>query len=320
MAFQIGTLTLPNNTFYSSLAGCSDYPFRKMAVRHRPGLVFCEMVKIDPLVRLDFETFRLLDFDKDMHPIGAQICGSDPKLAGEAAKIIEDLGFDLVDLNCGCPVDKITRDGCGSAMLKNPERIGEMLAEMVAAVRIPVTVKIRVGWDEKTICAPEITCIAEEAGAAAIAVHGRTRQQGYRGKANWGVIKDCVEVAKKIKVIGNGDLFHAEDVLKRMEETGCDAVLVSRGTLGQPWIAEDVRLLAKGLDLPKRNFRRALLDHLEFMIAYETERRVIINMRRIGCWYLKGRRSRDFRAAITRVESLQEIREIIDKFMVEEAS
>ena len=144
-----------------------------MTSRFRPGLIYCEMVKMEALTRYDTGTFRLLDYDKSMHPIGAQIVGSNPKLAGHAAQIIEELGFDVVDLNCGCPVDKVTKDGSGSGLLKEPEKIGEIIANMVAAVSIPVTVKIRAGWEEGRIAAADITEIAEKAGAKAITIHGQ---------------------------------------------------------------------------------------------------------------------------------------------------
>lgn len=236
--FQFGSAKLPNNIFYAPLAGCSDFPFRQMSARYRPGLMYCEMVKMEALVRYDQNTFHILDYEKEMHPIGGQVVGSNPKIAGQAAKIIEDLGFDVVDLNCGCPVDKVTKDGSGSGMLKTPQLIGEMLANMVAAVKIPVTVKIRAGWDEEHITAPEITKIAEEAGAQAIAIHARTRKQAYKGDANWDYIKACKQVAKKIMVIGNGDVFDADAAKRMFEYTGCDVVLVSRGTMGAPWIVE----------------------------------------------------------------------------------
>ena len=166
-----------------------------------------------------------------------------------AARIVEDLGFDVVDFNCGCPVDKVTKDGSGSGMLKNPELIGEMIASMVAAVKIPVTVKIRTGWDERHINAPEITAIAEKAGAKAICIHGRTREQGYSGHANWDHIRACKEVAKNIHVIGNGDVFDAPSALRMFQTTGCDAILLSRGTMGQPWIIEDIYRALEGLPL-----------------------------------------------------------------------
>ena len=217
--------------------------------------MFCEMVKMEALLRKVPGTYQMLEYSEEMRPIGGQICGSNIELAGPCAKVIEELGFDVVDLNCGCPVDKITKDGSGSGMLKNPERIGDMIAEMVAAVRIPVTLKVRAGWDEASINAAQITQIAEKAGAKAIFVHGRTRQQAYKGPANWDHIKACKEVATTIQVIGNGDVFTAEAALKMFAETGCDGVLVSRGTMGQPWIVDDIRRALQG-EGSERGFRR----------------------------------------------------------------
>lgn len=321
--FTLGLCKLPNNIFYAPLAGCSDFPFRQMTARYRPGLLFCEMVKMDALIRHDRGTFHILDYDRSMHPIGGQLCGSNPRIAGKAARIIEDLGFDVLDLNCGCPVDKITKDGSGSGMLKNPGLIGDVIANMVAAVKIPVTVKIRAGWDESSINAAEITQIAEQAGAKALCVHGRTRAQAYKGPANWDYIKNCKEVAKNIKIIGNGDLFDAESVKRMFEYTGCDAVLISRGTLGQPWIVEDVIMLLSGQPTIDRNFdhcRQALYEHFLYTMAYQPPRRVAIEMRRVGCWYLKkSPYTRSFREQISRAESPEVIRDLILNFQFQAA-
>lgn len=316
--FFIGTAQLPNNILYAPLAGCSDLPFRSMACRYRPGIIYCEMIKIDALVRNDAHTYRLLDYSPDMHPIGAQICGSKPKIAAAAAKIVEDLGFDVIDFNCGCPVDKVTKDGSGSGMLKNPELIGEVLCEVMAAVKIPVTVKIRAGWDEQTINASLITQIAEKAGAKAIAIHGRTRAQGYKGPANWDYIRACVEVAKEIKVIGNGDVFNAESALKMFQYTGCDAVLVSRGTMGQPWIAEDIIRLLNGLPAIERGvavIREALIEHFESIIRYQNEKQSLLDFRRVGCWYLKRcEGARVLRMQLNKASSTSEVFSLIDEF------
>lgn len=176
--FQLGNLTLPSNIFCAPLAGCSDFPFRKMTTSYQPGLVFCEMVKMDALVRYDPHTLRMLDYEGGMHPIGAQLCGSKAHLAAKSARIIEELGFDVVDLNCGCPVDKVTKDGSGSGLLKNPELVGEIIANMVSAVKIPVTVKVRAGWDEGSLNAAEITAIAEK---QALKLFVCTAGQGSRG-------------------------------------------------------------------------------------------------------------------------------------------
>jgi len=316
--FQLGNLVLPNNIFYAPLAGCSDLPFRRMSLLYKPGLVFCEMVKMDALVRHDANTYRILDFEGDMHPIGGQICGSKPEIAGLSARIIEDLGFDVVDLNCGCPVDKVTKDGSGSGMLKTPELIGEIILEMRAAVKIPVTVKIRAGWDDDSIVAPLVTRIAEEAGAAAICIHGRTREQGYLGSANWDYIAACKKEAKNIKVIGNGDVFDADSAKRMFLHTGCDAVMVSRGSMGQPWIAEEIRRLYQDLPVNGKSVwdvRSALLQHLEAIQSYQNERRALLDFRRVGCFYLKKCHGvKELRCSINHAATTKEVFQLIQDF------
>jgi len=316
--FQLGSLTLPSNVFCAPLAGCSDLPFRRMTSLYQPGLIYCEMVKMDALIRNDPHTFRLLEFEGGMHPIGAQLCGSKPQLAGACAKIIEDLGFDVVDLNCGCPVDKVTKDGSGSAMLKTPEKIGEVIANMVAAVKIPVTVKIRAGWDSESILSPEITQIAERAGAKAICIHGRTRAQAYKGPACWEYITRAKRVAKEIKVIANGDIFDPLSAKNIFEATSCDAILLARGTMGQPWLIQDIySYLSQGLEKKRSSldYKQALLTHISHIISYQTERKALLDIRRIGCWYLKlGRGTKHLREALNRSVSLQEVYFHIDTF------
>ncbi len=323
-AFQLGHTTLPNNIFYAPLAGCSDFPFRQMSALYKPGLMYCEMVKMDALIRHDQHTFHMLDYAPSMHPIGGQICGSKPNIAGQAAKIIEELGFDVVDLNCGCPVDKVTKDGSGSGMMKTPELIGDVIANMVAAVNIPVTVKIRAGWDENSINAVQITRIAEQAGAKAICIHGRTRQQAYKGPANWDYIRDCKQAATTIKVIGNGDVFDAAAAERMFSYTQCDAVLVSRGTMGQPWVVEDIIRLLTGEDPVIRTIedhRQALLQHFLFTCKYHLPHRVAVDMRRVGCWYLKkSAGTRAFRELISKANNPDMILDLIKNFPLEEAS
>lgn len=277
---------------------------------------------MDALVRHDPGTFHILDYSGDMHPIGGQLCGSKPEIAGKAAKIIEELGFDTVDLNCGCPVDKVTKDGSGSGMLKTPQLIGEVLSNMVAAVNIPVTVKIRAGWDEEHINAAEITKIAEEAGAAAICIHARTRKQAYKGPANWQWIKECKDASTTIKIIGNGDVFSAEAAKQMFLQTGCDAILVSRGTLGNPWIVEEIIQELEGLDPTPKSVeerRQNLIEHFYAITDYHAPRRAVIDMRRVGCWYLKkSSGTRGFRERISKASSLDEVRELILNFPIEE--
>jgi nifR3 family TIM-barrel protein len=320
--FYLGELPLSSNIFCAPLAGCSDLPFRRMTARYRPGLIYCEMVKMDALVRNDPNTYRLLDYETEMHPIGAQLCGSKPQLAGPSAKIIEDLGFDVLDLNCGCPVDKVTKDGSGSGLLRNPDLIGEIISNMVAAVKIPVTVKIRIGWDFNQINCTEIVSIAEKAGAKAICVHGRTRSQGYKGPANWDYIRACKETAKTIKVIGNGDVMDAKSALALFESTGCDAILIARGTMGQPWIIEDVyRILAGQPPLIRTflDYKQAVFEHFQHIVSYQNERKAVTDMRRVGCFYLKnGKGARKLREALNRSKSTAEIHQLLIEYPWEE--
>ncbi|HAB98513.1 MAG TPA: tRNA dihydrouridine synthase DusB [Parachlamydiales bacterium] len=321
--FSLGSLSLPSNILYAPLAGCSDLPYRQMSCKYRPGIVYCEMVKIDALVRHDPHTYRLLDYSPDMHPIGAQICGSKPKMAADAARIIESLGFDVIDFNCGCPVDKVTKDGSGSGMLKNPQLIGEVLSQVISSVNIPVTVKIRAGWDEQSINAAEITQIAEAAGAKAITIHGRTRAQGYKGPANWDYIREAKEAAKNILVIGNGDVFDAQSASNLLSHTQCDGILVARGTMGQPWIAEDIRRHLDGeAPLPRTvSVHKAhLLEHFEAIIHYQSEKQSLLDMRRVGCWYLKKLEGvKSLRMQINRASSTAEVFRYIEDFPWETA-
>lgn len=288
--FFLGNLKLKSNLFAAPLAGCSDYPFRKMVQAYGVGLNFCEMVKMDALVRHDEGTFKLLHTDPLMHPMGAQLCGAKLELAAESARILEDLGFDAIDLNCGCPVDKVTKDGSGSGLLKQPWLIGDILEKMIHAVKVPVTVKIRLGWDDESIVCEKITQIAELVGAKAITIHGRTREQGYSGSARWQYIKACKDVAKTIKVIGNGDIFSAQDALSMFKETSCDGILVARGTMGAPYIFEDIEHLMTTGEKKWRS-EQELLDifktHFNLVKEYAQDRKGLLDTRRIASWYLK---------------------------------
>lgn len=316
--FFLGTTQLPSNIFCAPLAGCSDLPFRKMTSKHRPGLIYCEMVKMDALIRKDVDTYKLLEYEKSMHPIGAQLCGSKLEYAASCAQEIERLGFDVVDLNCGCPVDKITKDGSGSGLLKKPHLIAEIVHRMVQAVTIPVTVKIRLGWDDETINCIEVLKLVEQAGAKAICIHGRTREQGYSGKARWEYIAECKKAATSILVIGNGDIVDARSALDLFETTHCDAILVARGTMGQPWIIEDIYALAEGKEIEQaggEKIRQALFEHMNYITNYQVERKALLDMRRICCWYLKNLHgARQLRDAINKCESLLEVKTLLEDF------
>lgn len=316
--FQLGSTVLPSNIICAPLAGCSDLPFRRMLSKYRPGLMYCEMVKMGALVHGNSQTQHLLDYEIPMRPIGAQICGSCPDMAEVCAKMMEDLGFDVLDLNCGCPVDKITKDGSGSGMLKTIDLIGEVIRRMVEAVSIPVTLKIRAGWDTDSIVGPEVTRIAEQAGAVAICVHGRTREQAYRGPANWDYIRDCKQVAKEILVIGNGDIFDAQSAERIFAHTGCDAILLSRGTMGQPWIVDDIYRHFSG-ELPvirtAIDWRDAFLEHLEHIVSYRDARKAVLDLRRIACWYLRDiKGAKVLRETINRAQSAEEVRQLINAY------
>ena len=306
---KIGKVALRSNVIYSPLAGCSDFSFRQMANLYRPGLFFCEMVKIDALVRHDASSYRILDYSHDMHPIGAQLCGSNPKSAKVAAQIVEDLGFDILDFNCGCPVDKVTKDGSGSGMLKNLDRLASVLSAMINAVQIPVTIKVRAGWDDDAITAPQITKLAEELGAKAVFVHGRTREQRYRGLANRDHIKACVDAKKDILVFGNGDIFCNESAQDMFTRTNCDGILVSRGTLGNPALVKEIE--ENSFDQP--NPHKLLKQHFNFIKNYHNEELVIIEMRKTSTWYLKSSaKIKTLREKLNKAKSLKAVEEALE--------
>lgn len=313
--FFLGEKKLANNIIYAPLAGCSDLPFRKMSCAFQPGLVFCEMTKMDALVRYDPNTFRLLDYYTSMHPIGAQVCGSKVELARPSAKIIEDLGFDVVDLNCGCPVDKVTKDGSGSGLLLHPDKIGDILNEMIQAVNIPVTLKIRVGWDEQNLNAVKITRIAEEVGAAAIFIHGRTRSQGYTGLARRDRIMECTEVAQSMPVIGNGDIFDVPSAVNMFEMTGCDGLLIARGCMGKPWMVEEIRRYYQNQEEWKACSSDYLMRHAQYIVRYRGTKGALLDLKRVGCWYLKqSPGAKSLRKQLTSSVSAEDALKVIDSF------
>jgi len=287
---QIGSLQLENNVFYAPLSGCSDLSYRLMVEPFRPGLLFCEMVSMEALLYGDKKTFHYLDYRHDEHPLGAQIYGSDPDHARDAAKIIEDLGFDLIDLNCGCPVDKVTKKGGGSGLLKTPERIGDIIYQMKRAVSIPVTMKIRAGDDDEHIIASKLVAIGEAAGADLVTIHGRTRKQEYRGKVHREWILEAKQAAKKIPVFGNGDIFSSKDAKVMFEETGCDGIMLARGTFGKPWLVDDIRYYFQTGKEPERTLsfcKEQFIRHVELIIEYAPYKRVLSDLYRIICWYTK---------------------------------
>ncbi|NGX48428.1 MAG: putative tRNA-dihydrouridine synthase [Candidatus Anoxychlamydiales bacterium] len=311
--FFIGSLKLPHNIIYAPLAEYTDFAYRRLIRNFHTGLMFCEMIKMEALVRE--KSTKLLKYTKNMMPIGAQLLGSNSSVATDAAKKLEDLGFDIIDFNCGCPVQKVTKDGSGSAMLKNPKLIFEILEKIVKAVNIPVSIKIRLGWDDNSIVASEIVKIAIDAGAKMITIHGRTRKQGYSGKANWDYIKECKQVAKNdILVIGNGDLYTPEDVKSMFESTSVDGVMIARGMLSTPWLSSDIESHFTKKERANVSRKEVLLKYISYLIE-EKKEKAVFDLRRISGWFLRGSRDiKSLRIGINGATSIDESIELIDSF------
>ena len=313
--FNIGSLSLYNNVLFAPLAEYTDFPFRRLLRLFHKGLIYCEMTKMEALVREKCST--ILKYESDMHPIGAQICGTKKDLAYDSAKILEDLGFDIIDLNCGCPVSKIVKDGSGAAMLKDVNNIYAVLKNMVDAVKIPVTVKIRIGWDENSIIVKDVVKAAEEAGAKAITVHGRTKSQGYSGNSRWEYIKLAKETAKEIKVIGNGDIYTAIDTKNIFDFTNCDGIMISRGILKMPWISQEIESFFENTyESRDWNFRKnLLLKYIEFILEDSNEQKAIFDIRRISGWILRELDGiKNLRIAINSSNSINDIIKDIRSF------
>ncbi len=301
------------------MAGCTDLAFRKIARRFGCQIAFTEMVKDRPVVEGNARTLEMLQTAGWDHPLGMQVVGREPALMGEAARRLEGLGADLIDVNLGCPVPKVVDTGCGAALLKEPERVGRILEAMVAAVRVPVTIKMRTGFDEgdgeRFL---EIARVASGAGAAAITVHGRTRRQMYQGLSNHEAIRAVKEVAK-VPVIGNGDIRSGADAKRMFEDTGCDGVMVARGALGNPWIYREIeRYLATGeVPPPPACAERAAVLREHFACQRElygdfTACRVV---RRVVHWFVKGASgSAALRERGNRVESPEQFEELVREF------
>lgn len=239
MRIKIGKVELENQVILAPMAGVTDLPFRLLCKEQGAGLLSMEMVSAKAISFHNKNTESLMEIDKREHPIALQLFGSDPDLISEVAKSIEDRPFDILDINMGCPVPKVVNNGEGSALMKNPGLIGEIVEKTVRAIKKPVTVKIRKGFQESCINAVEVAKIAQESGASAIAVHGRTREQYYHGTADWDIIRQ-VKQAVKIPVIGNGDVVSPETAKAMLEQTGCDAVMVGRAQKANPWIFRQI--------------------------------------------------------------------------------
>ena len=238
---RIGTVEISHPVALGPMAGVTDLPFRRLCMEMGCGLLYTEMVSAKALSYHNKNTEPILETEDGEHPLAVQLFGSEPELLADMAKKLEEGPYDIIDLNMGCPVPKVVNNHEGSALMKDPILAGKVIEAMAKAVKKPVTVKIRRGWDESSVNAVEIARIAQESGAAAVAVHGRTRQQYYSGKADWEIIRQVKE-AVKIPVIGNGDITDASSAKKMMEETGCDGIMVARAAMGNPWIFSELNV------------------------------------------------------------------------------
>ena len=312
---KIGNVTLPNRYILGPMAGVTDLPFRVLCKEQGAGLLCMEMVSAKAILYNNKNTESLLEIHPDEQPVSLQFFGSDPKIMSEMAKRVEERPFDIMDINMGCPVPKVVRNGEGSALMKNPKLVYEIVSAMVKAIDKPVTVKIRKGFDDSCINAVEIAKIVEEAGAAAVAVHGRTREQYYSGQADWDIIRQVKE-AVSIPVIGNGDVTSPQKAEELVKQTGCDGIMIARGAQGNPWIFSEMITYEETGTLPERpgkeEVRDMMLRHARLQLKYKGEFIGIREMRKHVAWYTKGLKgAAKLREEINRVESYQELEELL---------
>ena len=337
---KIGTVPLSTPFVVAPMAGMTDSAFRRLVKRHGGcGLVVTEMVSSEGLVRGIDRTLEYAEYTEEERPVSIQIFGGDPEKMSDAAQIVESLGANIIDVNMGCPVAKISKHNAGCSLMREPQHAANVIAAMTKRVKIPVTVKMRAGWNESTINAPEIAKRVEDAGAAAVAVHGRTAAQSYSGESDWGLI-DRVASAVNIPVLGSGDCIEPEQIIERMS-TGVSGVLVGRGVLRNPWILAQAADLAAGRPMRQVTLEERgqfLLDYMELLLTEgedeasgfrhkaevherkRHERWVINKLRALMSWYSKGlHNGGHLRTAVNSAASIPEARQIIEGFFTVEA-
>ena len=322
MTWKIGNVEIKNQVVLAPMAGYSNTSFRKIIKDMGAGLIFAEMVSDKALVYKNAKTLELLKMSEEERPIAQQIFGSDVESFVEAARIVESVMHpDIIDINMGCPVPKVAVSAqAGSALLKNPDKIYQIVSEVVKAVSVPVTVKIRLGWDESSINCVEVAKVIESAGASAITLHARTRAQGYSGKARWEYIKQVKE-SVSIPVIGNGDVKTCFDAKRMILETGCDAVMIGRGVLGNPWLIRDcVEYLELG-SVPKPVSNQEKIEmmkrHFELLKQDKNEKVALLEIRSNILFYLKGMPgNKEMKTRICEAKSEEDIYSLLNQYLV----